>query len=344
MRKIFTCLKLTSVITFIVLTIVVAPVSFAKSKSEKKETLRVLYWNIQNGMWAGQPEKYESFVEWIRSQDPDICIFAEAAQIYYDGTNTQMPNEDRYLPAHWGELCARWGHDYHVVTPRRPSTASYNFGLTNYPQAVTSRYPIDSIYIVKGHKPDSVVVNYSGWYQVRVEGVKKPVNIVTVHLKNARYGYNVPIERRQESADNYEGEQHRVKEVTCILDHTVRKTKNPDKELWIMAGDFNSYSGKDNYIYKWNDVDKAFQTQDYMTLQSPFFDLVSEYYPDVFMPTCGNLRIDYMYVSKPVLRACTNVIAQPDSYTKRVNSGVDKFYTPSDHYPIIAEFKISKLK
>ena len=74
------------------------------------------------------------------------------------------------------------------------------------------------------------------------------VNIVTVHLKNARYGYNVPIDRRQESADNYEGEQHRVKEVTCILDHTVRKTKNPDKELWIMAGDFNSYSGKDNYI------------------------------------------------------------------------------------------------
>ena len=79
MTKIFTSLKLTSVITFIVLTIVVAPVSFAKSKSEKKETLRVLYWNIQNGMWAGQPEKYESFVEWIRAQDPDICIFAEAA-------------------------------------------------------------------------------------------------------------------------------------------------------------------------------------------------------------------------------------------------------------------------
>ena len=111
-----------------------------------------------------------------------------------------------------------------------------------------------------------------------------------------------------------------------------------------MAGDFNSYSGKDNYIYKWNDVDKAFQTQDYMTLQSPFFDLVREYCPDTFMPTCGNLRIDYMYVSKPVLRACTGVISQPDTYTRRVHSGVDKFYIPSDHYPIIAEFEISKLK
>ena len=298
MWKMFTCLR--SAIVFVAVTLVAAPESFALNKSGKKETLRVLYWNIQNGMWAGQPDKYDAFVEWIKSQDPDICIFAEAAQIYYDGTNVQMPNEERY--------------------------------------------PIDSIYVVKGHEPDTVVVNYSGWYQVRVEGVKKPVNIVTVHLKNARYGYNVPKERRQESADNYEGEQHRIKEVTCILDHTVRRTKNPDKEIWIMAGDFNSYSSKDNYTYKWNDVDKAFQTQDYMTLQSPFFDLVSEYYPDVFMPTCGNLRIDYMYVSKPVLRACTNVIAQPDSYTKRVNSGVDKFYIPSDHYPIIAEFKISKLK
>jgi endonuclease/exonuclease/phosphatase family metal-dependent hydrolase len=111
-----------------------------------------------------------------------------------------------------------------------------------------------------------------------------------------------------------------------------------------MAGDFNSYSGKDNYIYKWNDVDKAFQTQDYMTLQSPFFDLLREYCPDTFMPTCGNLRIDYMYVSKPVLKACTGVISQPDTYTRREHSGVDKFYIPSDHYPIIAEFEISKLK
>ena len=126
-------------------------------KPQHKGALRVLYWNIQNGMWAGQPDNYNKFVEWVKEWDPDVCIFCEAGSIYYTGTHTHMPNEERYLPAHWGELCARWGHDYHFVVPRRPSTST-PFGLTNYPDAVTSRFPIDSIKIVKGSKPDSVVV------------------------------------------------------------------------------------------------------------------------------------------------------------------------------------------
>ena len=344
MRQKLITLKLLALSTTLVVSAIFSALSAdAKSKPEQKKTLRVLYWNIQNGMWAGQPDKYEKFVNWIKEQDPDICIFAEAAQIYYDGTHTQMPNEERYLPAHWGELCARWGHDHHVVTPRRPSTSKSTFGLTNYPQAVTSKYPIDSIYIVKGHKPDTVVVNYSGWYQVRVEGVKKPVNVVTVHLKNGRYGYAVPKEKQNESAAKYEGELHRIKEMTCILDHTVRKSKNPDEELWIMAGDFNSYSRKDNYKYKWNSASLGFQAQDYMIFNSPLHDLVDVFYPETFMPSCGNLRIDYMYVSTPVMDACCNLIAQPDKYTKREYSGVHSFYIPSDHYPIIADFKISKL-
>ena len=303
-------------------------------KVDHEKTLRVLYWNIQNGMWAGQGDNYNAFVEWVKSWDPDICVFCEAAQIYYTGTHDHMPNEERYLPAHWGELCARWGHQYHFVNPRRPSTST-PFGLTNYPDAITSRYPIDSVLIVRGHKSDSVVVNYSGWYQVHVEGVEKPLNIVTVHLKHGKFGYGVPSDQRAASAERYEGEKHRVMELTFILDHTVRKTKDPEKELWIMAGDYNSYSRKDNYAYKWNNASLGFQTQDYMIFHSPFYDLASECYPSLFMPTCGNLRIDYMYVSKPVLKACMEVYPQPDKYTQREHSGVSTFYIPSDHYPII---------
>ena len=316
----------------------------AKQDQSEKKTLRVLYWNIQNGMWAGQGTNYQEFVEWVKSYDPDICIFCEGAQIYYTGTHTQMPNEERYLPAHWGELCARWGHDNHFVTPRRPSTSSSTFGLTNYPQVITSRYPIDSVKIVKGHKPDSVIVNYSGWYRVHVDGLEKPVNVVTLHLKNGKYGYNVPREKRAESSEKYEGEQHRIKELKCILDHTVRKTEDVDNEYWIMAGDYNSYNRNDNWKYKWNNASLGFQAQDYMTFHSPLFDLADAFNAEIFYPTCGNLRIDYMYVSKPMVKACVDVHIQPDKYTEREPSGVDKFYIPSDHYPIIADFKISKLK
>lgn len=129
-----------------------------EKKPQQKKTLRVLYWNIQNGMWAGQPENYKTFVEWIKSKDPDICVFCEGAQIYYDGTHTHMPNEERYLPVHWKEFCARWGHEYYQVAPRRKSTST-PFGLSNYPDVVTSKYPIDSISVIRGSRPDSVVVN-----------------------------------------------------------------------------------------------------------------------------------------------------------------------------------------
>ena len=315
----------------------------ASGKPRQKNTLRVFYWNIQNGMWAGQPDNYQKFSDYINSWQPDICIFDEGATIYYDGTADHMPNEERYLPAHWGELCARWGHQYHVVTPRRPSTST-PYGLSNYPQVITSRYPIDSITIVKGHRPDTIIVNYAGWYQVNVEGVEKPLNIITLHLKSGKYGYSVPFEKRKESEERYEGELHRIKELACILDHTVRKSINPDKELWIMAGDYNSYSRKDNYKYKWNNASLGFQTQDYMIFHSPFFDLFDCCYPEDFLPTCGTLRIDYMYVSKLMLKACIDIYQQTDEYTRRESSGVSKFYIPSDHNPIVADFKLLKMK
>lgn len=340
MRTVKSIIK--SLIPVLLLTIPVLYCS-ATGKPRQKNTLRVLYWNIQNGMWAGQPDNYQQFVDWVNSWDPDICIFCEAATIYYDGTSNHMPNEERYLPAHWGELCARWGHQNHFVVPRRPSRST-QFGLSNYPDCVTSRFPIDSIKIVKGRQPDSVVVNYSGWYQVHVAGVEKPLNIVTVHLRHGKYGYGVTGEARAASAERYEGEQYRVKELTVILNGTVRTTPNPDEELWIMAGDYNSYSRKDNYKYKWNNASLGFQAQDYMIFHSPFFDLFDCCYPEDFLPTCGTLRIDYMYVSKPMLKACIDIYQEPDNYTKRVHSGVSSFYIPSDHYPIIADFKLSKMK
>lgn len=315
-----------------------------KEKEQQKKTLRVLYWNIQNGMWAGQGDNYQKFVDWINSKNPDICIFCEAAQIYYTGTADHMPNEERYLPAHWDELCARWGHQYHKVTPRRHSTST-PFGLGNYPQCITSRYPIDSITVLKGNrKADTVLVNYGGWYQIHVNGAEKPLNIVTMHLKNGKAGYAVPAEKKKQSEERYEGELHRVKELKYLMDHTIRKSEDPAGELWIMAGDYNSYSPLDNHKYRWNKASLGFTTQTYMLSESPYFDLVAESFPETFMPSCGGLRIDYFYVSKAMLNACTDVYPMRDSYTTREHSGVSKFYIPSDHYPIIADFKISKLK
>ena len=50
------------------------------SCGQKKEQkpLRLLYWNIQNGMWCGQDDNYEKFTTWVKQQDP---IFAYGVRL-----------------------------------------------------------------------------------------------------------------------------------------------------------------------------------------------------------------------------------------------------------------------
>ena len=53
--------------------------------------LRLLYWNIQNGMWSGQDDNYDRFVEWVKEFDADVCVWCEAQSIYRSGTADRMP-------------------------------------------------------------------------------------------------------------------------------------------------------------------------------------------------------------------------------------------------------------
>ena len=49
------------------------------SCDKKPVNMRLLYWNIQNGMWDGQNDNYDRFVEFVKAQDPDICVWRRAA-------------------------------------------------------------------------------------------------------------------------------------------------------------------------------------------------------------------------------------------------------------------------
>ena len=307
-----------------------------QSGQAQKKTLRVLYWNIQNGMWAEQGKDYADFVDWVAKNDPDICIFCEASTIYHTGTSTYMDKADRYLPDHWGELAARYGHKYWFKGGQRD----------NYPQVITSKYPIDSVATFIGVEPDSLINHGAGWAQIRLEGVSRPLNLVCCHLKPFAYGYKVPKELQQESAARFEGDQYRRREVQWILHHTVGTRAHPEQELWLMAGDFNSRSRKDNAKYQEAEDSPTFMVHDFMTSEaSPYLDLVAERNPGVFCKShASDRRIDYIYVTAPLLDACEKVLTEPDAYTTPVQSAdVEKFHIPSDHLPIIVDFSIGKL-
>ena len=67
--------------------------------SGKQLEIKVLYWNIQNGMWADQGNNFDTFVKWVNEKNPDICVWCEGETIYYPETSKTIENKDeRYLP------------------------------------------------------------------------------------------------------------------------------------------------------------------------------------------------------------------------------------------------------
>jgi hypothetical protein len=58
--------------------------------SKKSESVKILYWNIQNGMWSDQGHDYDNFVDFVVEENPDICIWAEAESRYRTDTAEKM--------------------------------------------------------------------------------------------------------------------------------------------------------------------------------------------------------------------------------------------------------------
>ncbi len=298
------------------------------------DNLRLLYWNIQNGMWAGQGDNYNKFVEFVREYNPDVCVWCEAASIYKTGTAEKSANEDKYLPDHWGELAKRYGHQYWYKGGHRD----------NYPQVITSKYPIENMARITGAEPDSVVSHGAGWATLEKNG--KKINIVTLHTWPQRFklGVNDKEGRAASKAAN-EGDKYRRMEIEYICRHTIGTELDADKQLWMMMGDFNSKSRVDNEFYKMNPDTTAFLCQDYVIENTPYIDVISKRNPGRFVSTCGNpLRIDYVYCTKPLYDRVRHAEVIRNDYTTPVRDPLKQsnFYIPSDHCPILIDFDLTR--
>ena len=291
--------------------------------------LKVLYWNIQNGMWADQENNYDNFVEYVKSQDPDICVWCEAESRYRTGTNVKMTEYDEfYLPWNWDFLARRYGHQYVLVCGKRDT----------FPQVITSKYPVRIVKRVNGNGDDIIVVHGAGWAQVEVGG--KEINIVTLHTWPQRYAYNA--ENQAESGKKQEGDVFRAKEMKYICDQTIGTVPDAASQYWIMLGDFNAVSRVDNSIYGFDEDNKAFLVHDYVSGNTPYIDIVDRLHPGDFQKsTFSGRRIDFIYMTEPLFRKVRSAEIIHDGYPEscRDPRGVTKFCYPSDHYPIIVNIK-----
>ena len=90
----------------------------ARPGKKKAQTVRLMDYNIADGMWYDQYNRYDRFVAWVRTQDPDVFAICEGATHWNEHKKTvskeQMP---RYLPDSLHLLAERWGHPYTAIGP-----------------------------------------------------------------------------------------------------------------------------------------------------------------------------------------------------------------------------------
>ena len=290
--------------------------------------LKVLYWNIQNGMIADQHNKYENFVAWVKKWDPDICVWCESETIYKDKSGTGTSN--KFLPDGWGQVAARYGHQHVAVGGNHD----------NYPQTITSKYPIKTVKkITNTHISGKPVAHGAGHFQVEVNG--KNINVVTLHMWPAGHAYGAS--NTTESAAAKEGDYYRQFEMQYIVDNTVNLEANKGEDYWILCGDTNSYSRMDDWSSKLSQTDPTkLITHDVILEQTYLKDVIA--HRDCYgeknnvMFRC---RIDFIYTSPKMFDCLTNSIMLMDSWSGP--NGKWEYHTsfsdPSDHTPVYAEFK-----
>ena len=289
--------------------------------------LRLLYWNIQNGMWDGQTDDYRRFTDWVTAQRPDICVWCEAQKLYVTNTAKSEVETETECLARWQRLAARYGHKYVYLSAHRD----------NYPQLITSRYPMTAEKLIVGNA-DTIVCHGASWYKVQVG--RKTLNLVTLHTWPQGYGFKVPTEKREESRANHDGDKFRRAEMEYICKQTVLSHPMAKKEWWAMMGDFNSVSRVDNQRYNYPDDDTRFLVHDYIRAATPYVDLIKALYPNtVISSTGGQTRIDFMYVTPALKKRVNRASIIRDDYTTPVRNPqkISNFWHPSDHLPILME-------
>ena len=295
-------------------------------------TLRVLLWNIQNGMWADQHNNYDNFVAWVKKYDPDVCIWCESETIYKDKTSTSTSS--KYLTGGWPTLCKRYGHSYSAVGGNRD----------NYPQTVTSKYPITTVQRITDTNVSGKPISHgAGHFTITVNG--KKINIVSLHMWPQAYGFGVASADREASQANNEGDKYRAFEMQYIVDQTVNNAKYAGEKYWIFGGDTNSKSRLDNWFFGYESSSTKLMTHDVVLNQTNLKDIIGCRYPDCFMSsTQSDNRIDILYASPDVYNMISNAAMIVDEWLAEDTKSeyVSSFYSRSDHRPVIVDIDLSK--
>lgn len=299
-------------------------------------TLRVMYWNIQNGMWADQDNNYNNFVAWVKKYNPDVCVWCEGETIF-NTSGDKVNGTNRILPNAWASVAQRYGHNYWSKSEDRD----------NYPQIITSKYPINTLAkIGQIGTTDAYVEHGSGLFEVGFNG--HSVYFVSFHAFAHAYDPKYTssgTDAQNASAALYEGDYHREKEIRYVYEQTIEKY--PSQSNWLMMGDFNSISSLDAEHHTGIN-DTNWLLHDHILGKDYLKDIIAERNaPEDFFSSINgdSRRIDFIYASPAMYDRIESTAIIIDSWTvlSQDKSVSDKGYfcRPSDHRPILVDFKMN---
>lgn len=303
---------------------------------DRSQVLRVMDYNIQNGMWADQGHNYDNFVNWMLRADTDVVIFCEAQSNYVTDIDKRMPEPipERYLPSHWGEFAARWGHKYWVIGAHQD----------NHPVVVTSKYPLTLVQALGGEE-----LSHGGVHAtVEVNGEK--IDLVGFHTFPYAYTRELVktdrVQEQKESRRRYDGEKMRMEEMKTFMERTMLNKKFKKQKNWLVMGDTNCLSPLDDRFFG-HGVDHPFYWgHSYILNNTDCIDIVKEYCcpqsRDVMIPSIQwERRIDIIYASPSMMERVVKVETPKDEFTTSIREkGLRHHKRSSDHLPVIVDFRI----
>jgi endonuclease/exonuclease/phosphatase family metal-dependent hydrolase len=182
-----------------------------------------------------------------------------------------------------------------------------------------------------------VVSHGAGWARIQIQN--NVINVVCLHMWPQAFYYGTSDQTA--SIAEHGGDKYRRMEIEYICKHTIATDPSASNDLWMMMGDFNSVNRSDNSYYGYPEDDSRFLVQDYIKGHTPYIDVIKSQFPDSFTrSTVQNNRIDYVYFTQPLYVNVTKASVVLDAYTTARYDALTHFYHPSDHFPIIVDFKL----
>lgn len=263
--------------------------------------LRVMTYNIYEGMKLDTAAGKPVFAAWIKKMDPDILALQECTGF------TQASLE---------KLAESYGHQYAVLLIEGEK----------FPVAITSKYPILNVQKVSDNMD-------RGFISATIKGY----NVISLHL--TPFDYRKRAQEVDLLLAHIEATGNKKNRIVMGDFNTLSPADSAHYSDGRMVGNYQAYEKKYPPILKLVDgkidysvIQKVLNASlvDALKLSAPEF--VKTIHPKRFEPKTGedvSSRIDFIFVSKDLVKKIKGVKVLTDEFT-------DNF---SDHYPVLMELK-----